>query len=66
MATERNSTKKAKVFRSVEEIRATYLPHAAAAFTERTLDDPDRVASVLASHIMQDLAQEVSRARRRN
>jgi len=55
---------KNKVFRSVEDIRATYLPDATATFGADTLADPERAASVMAVHIMRDVRATVARRRR--
>jgi hypothetical protein len=56
--------KRTKIFRSIEDVRATFLPQAIVTFGANFLDDPVSTGSVLASHLMRDLAATVTRARK--
>lgn len=54
-----------RVFRSIEEVRETYLPRAKSIYSEGALDNPQQVAAVMAANIVREVAQDVEANRRR-
>jgi hypothetical protein len=61
---QRATQDKPEEFASLEEIRTTYLPRATAGLATDTLDNPRRTGSVLASHLIQDLAGHIKTLRK--